>query len=146
MEIIKGYGAVAINYKTESVKDYVGKYTNGAGFDIVYDTVGGDNMLKSFEAATLNGHVISTVSLSAIDLSTVHFKGLSLHVVFMLIPMLHNFKREQHGEILRTIAKIAEAGALKPLLDEQEFSLENVGAAYARLESKNAIGKVVVEN
>lgn len=146
MKIIESYGAKAINYKTEQVEDYVKKHTNGIGFDIVYDTVGGENMLKSFEAAALNGQVATTVSLCELDLSTMHFKGLSLHVVFMLIPMLHNFKREQHGEILRNIAKIVEAGDLKPLLDEQQFSLENVGEAYARLESSKAIGKVVVEN
>lgn len=146
MEIIESYGAKAINYKTEQVEDYVKKHTNGMGFDVVYDTVGGQNMLKSFEAAALNGQVASTVSLCELDLSTMHFKGLSLHLVFMLIPMLHNFKRERHGEILRNLAKIAEAGELKPLLDEKQFSLENVGDAYARLESRNAIGKVVVEN
>lgn len=145
-EIIKSYGAKPINYKSESVEDYVQKHTNGAGFDVVYDTVGGENMLKSFEAAALNGQVATTVSLCELDLSTMHFKGLSLHVVFMLIPMLHNFKRERHGEILRNITKIAEAGDLKPLLDQQEFSIENVSDAYTRLESKNAIGKVVVEN
>lgn len=145
-EIVKSYGAKSINYKSESVEDYVKKHTNGAGFDVVYDSVGGENLLKSFDAAALNGQVATTVSLCEIDLSTVHFKGLSLHVVFMLIPMIHNFKREQHGEILRNITKITEAGNLKPLLDEQQFSLENVGEAYARLESKNAIGKVVVEN
>ncbi|WP_010521588.1 zinc-dependent alcohol dehydrogenase family protein [Aquimarina agarivorans] len=146
MEIIKGYDAEPINYKTEKVEDYVKKHTNGAGFDVVYDSVGGENLIKSFEAAALNGQVATTVSLCEIDLSTVHFKGLSLHVVFMLIPMIHNFKREQHGEILSNITTIAEAGYLKPLLDEQHFSLEKVGEAYARLESKNAIGKVVVEN
>lgn len=145
-EIVKSYGAKSINYKSESVEDYVKKHTNGGGFDVVYDTVGGENMLKSFEAAALNGQVATTVSLCKIDLSTAHFKGLSLHVVFMLIPMLHNFKREQHGEILRNITKIAEAGDLKPLLDEQQFSIENVGDAYARLESRKAIGKVVVKN
>ena len=145
-EIVKSYGAKAINYKSESVEDYVKKHTNGSGFDVVYDTVGGENMLKSFEAAALNGQVATTVSLCEIDLSTMHFKGLSLHVVFMLIPMLHNFKREQHGEILRNITKIAEAGDLKPLLDEQQFSIENVGEAYSRLESGKAMGKVVVEN
>jgi len=145
-EIVKSYGAKSINYKSESVEDYVKKHTNGAGFDVVYDTVGGENMLKSFEAAALNGQVATTVSLCEIDLSTMHFKGLSLHVVFMLIPMLHNFKREEHGEILRNITKIVEAGDLKPLLDEQQFSIENVGEAYARLESRKAIGKVVVEN
>lgn len=146
MEIIRSYGAEPIDYTKDKVEDYVAKHTNGVGFDVVYDTVGGENMLKSFEAAALNGQVISTVSLLSLDLSPVHFKGLSLHVVFMLLPMLHNFKREQHGEILQTIAKIAEVGHLKPLLDEQEFSLENVGEAYARLESKKAIGKVVVTN
>lgn len=145
-EIIKGYGAEPINYKTEQVEDYVKKHTNGAGFDVVYDSVGGENLIKSFEAAALNGQVATTVSLCEIDLSTVHFKGLSLHVVFMLIPMIHNFKREQHREILRHITKIIEAGDLKPLLDRQQFSLENVGEAYARLESGQATGKVVVEN
>ncbi|MEN0002639.1 MAG: zinc-dependent alcohol dehydrogenase family protein [Bacteroidota bacterium] len=146
MEIIRGYGAEPINYKSESVEDYVKKHTNGVGFDVVYDSVGGENLLKSFEATALNGQVATTVSLSQIDLSTMHFKGLSLHVVFMLIPMIHNFRREQHAEILSNITEIAEAGKLKPLLDEQQFSLENVGKAYARLESKKAIGKVVVEN
>lgn len=146
MEIIKNYGAEPINYKTEKVEDYVKKHTNGAGFDIVFDSVGGENMLKSFEAAALNGQVASTVSLCQLDLSTMHFKGLSLHVVFMLIPMLHNFQREQHGEILSNITKIVEAGNLKPLLDEQQFSLDNVGKAYAKLESRKAIGKVVVGN
>ncbi len=145
-EIIRNYGAEPINYKTERVKDYVNKHTNGVGFDIVFDSVGGENMLNSFEAAALNGQIASTVSLCEIDLSTVHFKGLSLHIVFMLIPMIHDFKRAEHGEILSDIAKIAETGHLKPLLDEQEFSLKNVGEAYARLESRKAIGKVVVEN
>ncbi len=144
MDIIRGYGATPINYKTEQVEDYANKHTNGVGFDVVFDSVGGENMLKSFEAAALNGQVATTVSLCELDLSTMHFKGLSLHVVFMLIPMLHNFKREEHGKILGDIAQIAEAGALKPLLDDEDFTLENVGAAYARLESKKAIGKVVV--
>lgn len=146
MEIIKSYGAEPINYKTETVEDYVNKHTNGSGFDIVYDSVGGENLLKSFEATALNGQVATTVSLTELDLSAMHFKGLSLHVVFMLIPMIHNYKREQHHDILNNLASIVEAGHLKPLLDAQQFTLDNVGEAYARLESRKAIGKVVVEN
>lgn len=146
LSIIEGLGGTAINYKTEQVEDYVKKYTDGAGFDVVFDSVGGENMLKSFEAAALNGQIASTVSLCELDLSTVHFKGLSLHVVFMLIHMLHDFRREEHGKILKDIARITEVGGLKPLIDEERFSLENVGEAYAKLESKMAIGKVVVEH
>ncbi len=146
LALIEQLGATGINYKTESVEQYVAKYTNGAGFDLVFDSVGGANMLNSFQAATLNGQVASTVSLCDLDLTLAHFKGLSLHVVFMLIPLLHNFKREQHGSILRGIAEIVESGGLKPVLDEERYSLEQVGEAHARLESRQAMGKVVIEN
>ena len=146
LQLIQELGAIPINYKTEKVEDYVQKHTQGIGFDIVYDSVGGGNLINSFEAATLNGHIATTVSLCELDLSLAHFKGLSLHVVFMLIPMLHNHKRETHGAILKNIAKIVEEGGLKPILDEQQFKLEDVGKAYARLESGKAMGKIVVEN
>ena len=64
----------------------------------------------------------------------------------MLIPMLHNFRRESHGEILRKLAQIVESGGLTPILDENRYSLEQAGQAHARLESRQAMGKVVVEN
>jgi len=145
LSIIDGYGAVPIDYRSDTVADYVAKHTGGAGFDVVYDSVGGANMAASFEAAALNGHVVSTVSMVELDLTPVHFKGLSLHVVFMLIPMLHNHKREEHGAILAAMAEIADAGGLRPLLDENRYKLADVGQAYDRLSSGKAIGKVVVE-
>jgi NADPH:quinone reductase-like Zn-dependent oxidoreductase len=146
LEMIEKLGARGINYKNESVEQYVTKHTDGAGFDIVFDSVGGANMSKSFEAAALNAQVATTVSMCELDLTTAHFKGLSLHVVFMLIPMLYNHKREQHAEILENIAKISEAGFLTPVLDENQYTLEEVASAYARLESGKAMGKVVISN
>ncbi|MEM8710934.1 MAG: zinc-dependent alcohol dehydrogenase family protein [Planctomycetota bacterium] len=145
-ELISKMGATPINYRTESVESYVAEHTGGAGFDVVFDSVGGLNMLKSFEAAALNGHVASTVAMCELDTTVAHFKGLSLHVVFMLIPMLHDHGRAVHADVLADLAKIAEAGGLKPLLDEERFGLEQVGDAYARLESGKAVGKVVVEH
>lgn len=142
--LIKKLGATAINYKTETVADYVEAHTQGAGFDVVYDSIGGANLLNSFDAAALNGQVATTVSMAEIDLTMAHFKGLSLHVVFMLIPMLHNHKRGQHGEILAMLAKIVDAGELTPVVDEQHFDLEEVGKAHDRLASGQGMGKVVV--
>lgn len=146
LALIEQLGATGINYKTESVEDYVAKHTGGAGFDLVFDSVGGANLTKSFEAAALNAQIATTVSMCELDLTPAHFKGLSLHVVFMLIPMLHNYKREQHAEILNNLAQIVESGGLKPVLDEERYSLEQAGQAYARLESGQAMGKVVVGN
>ena len=145
LTLIKELGGMGLNYKTEAVADYVDKYTDGAGFDLVFDSVGGLNMANSFEAAALNGQVVSTVALVELDLSVMHFKGLSLHVVFMLIPMIHEYKREEHANILRKLADIVDAGELRPVVDEQKYSLGEVGKAHDRLSSGQAIGKVVVE-
>ena len=88
--------------------------------------------------------VATTVSMVELDLSIAHFKGLSLHVVFMLIPMLHDYKREEHGNILTELAKIVDAGKLTPILDEKNFGLEEIGKAHDHLTSGQAMGKVVV--
>lgn len=101
-------------------------------------------MANSFEAARLNGQVVSTVSVVELDLSVAHFKGLSLHVVFMLIPMIHNQGREAPAHILRTLTAVVEAGGLLPVLDENTYSLSQAGDAHARLASGEAVGKVVV--
>ncbi|WGW05984.1 zinc-dependent alcohol dehydrogenase family protein [Tropicibacter oceani] len=142
---IKDLGGKPIDFMAETIDDYVAAHTGGAGFDVVYDTVGGANMTNSFAAAGLNAQIVTTVALLELDLSPAHFKGLSLHVVFMLLPMLHDVRREAHGEILAGLAKLVDAGEVKPMLDDQRFTLTEVGAAYARLKSGKAIGKVVVE-
>lgn len=145
LALIKELGATGINYKTQTVADYVEKHTHGAGFDIVFDSVGGANMTNSFEAAALNGQVATTVSMVELDLSLAHFKGLSLHVVFMLIPMIHNYKREAHAKILKSIAEIVDAGGLVPVVDDNKFALRDAGKAHDRLAGGQAMGKVVVE-
>ena len=145
MGVIQGYGATPIDFAAEKIVDYVAKYTDGAGFDLIFDTVGGANMTNSFEAAALNANIASTVGLLEIDLSPAHFKGLSLHIVFMLLPMLSNLGRENHGTILAQLAKIVDQGALKPLLDEAVYGLDNVAGAYDHLTSGKAIGKVVID-
>ncbi|WP_370981158.1 zinc-dependent alcohol dehydrogenase family protein [Agaribacterium sp. ZY112] len=144
LALIKQLGAKPINYKTETVDDYVQSHTNGAGFDAIYDSVGGAHLANSIQAAGLNAHISTTDSFAEVDLSLAHLKGLSLNVVFMLIPMIHNVGREQHGKILAELASIVDAGALKPVLTEQQFSLEQTAAAHDYAEAGTGMGKVVI--
>lgn len=141
---IKAMGATPINYRSTPVADYVAQYTGGAGFDVVFDTVGDSNMLKSFEAAGLNAHVVTTTTLLDLNLTLAHLKGLTIHVVFMLIPMLHNHKREAHHDILASIAGITEAGHYMPLLDASQFGVTEVAQAHQHLASGRAQGKIVL--
>lgn len=144
-EIARSLGAdETILYREEPVADYVQRLTAGRGFDVVIDTVGGPNLDKSFEAAALTGRVAATAARSTHDLSPLHGKGLSLHVVFMLIPMLHDLGRDRHGRIMQALSALADAGKLRPLIDEHRFDLAQAADAYRYLESGKARSKVVV--
>ena len=136
---------VAINYLDSSVDKFVSEYTQGEGFDLVFDTVGNDNLQNAFKAAKLNGTVVSTVSLSKQDLTLVHAKGLSLHLVYMLLPMLSGINRAYHGKVLSRLADLVERQKIRPLLARKAFSFTEVGMAHAYLES-GAIGKIVLIN
>jgi NADPH2:quinone reductase len=133
-----------IHYKNEAVQAYVGRITRGRGFDVTFDTVGGTNLEKSFEAAARCGRVAAIAARGRADLTLLHMKGLTLHAVFMLIPMLHGAGREHHGEILNTLARLVDEGRVRPLIDEERFSFRDVAAAHRKLELGRAVGKVVL--
>jgi len=145
-DIARSLGADdVILYGTEAVPDYVRRLTADRGFDVVIDTVGGENLDRSFQAASSGGRIAATAARSTHDLSPLHAKALSLHVVFMLIPLLDNTGREDHGRIMGEVAALAEAGRLRPLVDPSRFGLEQLPDAFRLLESGKASGKVVVD-
>jgi NADPH2:quinone reductase len=144
-QLVKTLGAdVVINYRRQSVEEYVLEHTNGKGFDVVFDTVGNGNIQNAFKAAKLNGIVVSLVSLSSQDLTLLHTKGLTLHLVYMLIPMLFNVSRMRHGQILTDLAQLVDEGKLRPLLDPKQFNFTEIAEAHRYAESGSAIGKVTL--
>lgn len=147
MDIAKQLGADAvINYKNNDVASYVAEHTNGAGFDVVFDTVGGDNLNECIKAAALFGKVVSILGAGQYDLTPAFMKGLSIHMVLQPLPLITGVKREHYQYILQRIAKLVDAGVIKPLVDEKVFSISQVGEAHAHLEQGHAVGKVVLAN
>lgn len=145
MGIATEFGAVPINYETESVDSYVQQHTQGDGFDIVYDTVGGPTLDASFAAARIyHGHVVSCLAWGTHALAPLSFRGATYSGIFTLLPLLTGLGRFHHGEILAEAACMVDAGKLKVRLDSQHFSLGEVAAAHAWVTSGNAKGKVVV--
>ncbi|MFF5124906.1 zinc-binding dehydrogenase [Dactylosporangium aurantiacum] len=139
-------GATPIDYTTTPVTDYVAEHTGGEGFDVVFDTVGGATLDLSFTAVrTYTGHVVSALGWGTHSLAPLSFRGASYSGVFTPLPMLTGRGREHHGEILREVADLVDAGALKPLLDPRRFTLATVADAHAAVESGAATGKVVID-
>ncbi|MDP6546914.1 MAG: zinc-dependent alcohol dehydrogenase family protein [Phycisphaerae bacterium] len=133
-----------INYRQESVEQYVERLTGGAGFDIVYDTVGGGVLDQSFRAARKKGQVINILGFNSHDLSPAFRKGLTLHMENMTLPLLTGAGRAGQGEILRQAADLVEAGKLKPLLDPHLFTFDQANEAHALYESRKHVGKIVL--
>jgi NADPH:quinone reductase len=137
--------ATAIDYRAESVEAYVERLTRGAGFDVVFDTLGDLHLEQPFQAAKNGGQIVSTRTLAQLDLRPMHVKGLSLHVIFILLPLLTGEGRERHGTILREVAALVDEGKLRPLVDDSPFTLATAAEAYRRMQSSEATGKVVID-
>lgn len=134
-----------IRYDEEAVDDYVERCTDGRGFDLVFDTVAGDNVRRAIEAARLNGAVATVgAPAQAEDVQPAFRTAVSLRPVLMLLPMLHGVGRAHHGAILRQAAALVDDGALRPLIDERAFTFDAIGEAHAYAESGAQVGKVVV--
>jgi len=144
--IVRNFGATnVVFYKEEKPSDYVTRVTDGRGFPVIIDTVGGSNLANSFEAAAISGRISTTAARATLDLSPVHGKGLTFGVVFTLIPMLYDIGAERHGQILRSVAEMVDRGAIKPLIDERRFELSDAPRGYELLQSGNARGKIVID-
>ena len=64
----------------------------------------------------------------------------------MLLKILNKESRKEYGEILEKITNIIEDGKLRPLLDPNIFTFDEVSKAHEHLESGKAIGKIVLVN
>lgn len=142
-EIARSLGAdETILYRDLSVADYVAQHAGGKGYDVVFDTVGGANLDASFEAARFGGTVVNIAARSTHDLSPMHARSLTLHVVFLVGQVANPLNRHTIRPRLEALRGLVESGQLKPILDSERFAFEAVSEAHARLESGKAIGKV----
>jgi NADPH2:quinone reductase len=145
IDVAAGLGATPIDYKALSVHEYVAKYTDGAGFDVIYDTVGGKTLDDSFSAVRLyTGHVLSCLGFGTHALAPLSFRGATYSGVFTLLPLITGNGRLHHGEIMAAVAKLADEGKLKPLLAIERFNASTIGQAHS-LVALGSLGKVVVE-
>lgn len=144
--IASSLGADDVAIRTSAdFEDHLDTLTEGRGFDVVFDTVGGDNLNHAIKQVGLNGQVVTLVTRQSYDLSAAMTKALSIHIVFMLVPLIHNLQRERHGAILEKIAELVAQGSVMPLLDRHFFNMESTTRAFDRVADGEAIGKVVVE-
>ncbi len=151
ISLVKELGAdKVIDYTSQNYLD------EGAAFDVVYDTLGGNHTMDSFKVLKDGGRVVSIKG----TVDTITAKQLGLNKLIQMIIAFQARKvfkaaskmnasyrflyMSPNGEQLKKIAKLSESGAIKPIIDKTYKFSESI-QALEYLSKGHAKGKVVVK-
>jgi NADPH:quinone reductase-like Zn-dependent oxidoreductase len=147
---VKALGAdVVIDYKKQNFDEVLKDY------DAVFETLGGENQLRSFKVLKRGGILVSIVGMPRADWA--RKQGLPFFMPWLLNLM--NRKNDQaaraqgvewdmvlmeaNGTQLDAIGRMAVDGKLKPVID-RVFPLESTREALIHSQSGRAKGKIVI--
>ncbi len=145
MLAIEAGATACVDLSQTSPQDVIDNYTDGKGFDVIFDTVGGEALDSAFKMVRPSGDIVTVVGAASHNLAPLYLKGANLHMVLVLTPIMFGMNKEKQGEILERIAQLAEAGKLKPRLDPQRFALSQTADAHHKYEAGQAKGKIVID-
>lgn len=115
----------------------------GERFNKVLDTFGGAGLQTALELAAPYAQVATINARNQYDLSQAHAKALTLHAIFILLPLLRQENMAAHGDCLRTLTAGIEAGELKGL-PLQRYGMSDVAAVHSRYESGTLTNKAIM--
>ena len=132
-----------INYKTQDVVQAVMKLTDNKGVNLVVDSVGGSTLQGSILSLGYRGRV-SMVGAAGrepmrVDVGSLMGGNRSLSGVFLGAEIATD---RVHNMIQSLVDEVAQ-GKLKVLIDKT-FALSDAAAAHAYIESRKAVGRVLL--
>ena len=151
VEFVKSLGADnVVDYKTTAFEQVL------QGYDMVFETLGGDNLAKSFYVLKPGGIVVSIVGIPTAEWGKK--EGLPIYIQWLLsllnIKPNQTAKRlgvryvpflmEADGQQLAHIGSLAAQGIIKPIID-RTYPLEQTKDALLYLQTSRATGKIIIE-
>jgi NADPH:quinone reductase-like Zn-dependent oxidoreductase len=150
IDLAKQLGAdIAIDYKAQKFDALL------ADYDLVFDTQGDDTQHRSFSVLKRGGTLVTIAGIPTAEFG----REWGVNPIVRLVMGFKNrvsskLARERgvnfkylfmhpSGDQLRNIAKLIEAGKIKPVIDKT-FDLDHVRDALSYSESGRAVGKVVI--
>ncbi|MGH3561921.1 MAG: NADP-dependent oxidoreductase, partial [Mycobacterium sp.] len=151
VEWVKDLGAdVVIDYKTDDFETILRDY------DVVFDTLGGETLDKSFRVLKPGGKVISVAGPPEPDFAKEF--GLNWFLIQAMRVLSLKIRRKAkrrgvgysflfmkaNGDQLRELGSLIDSGAIRPVID-RVFPFQSTLEALAYVEQGRAKGKVVVK-
>jgi len=162
LQFLRSQGVEKVfNYRTADYVDWVRSETHDRGVDVAFNSVGGRTFKKDLKLLDAGGKLVlygvadrsSGGKGNWANLGLVWKMGLLIPVQLMMrsvgiigVNMLTI--GDSRPDILRgcleKTVELFNAGSIKPVVDSI-FTPSDIGAAHARLESRESIGKIVVK-
>jgi NADPH2:quinone reductase len=144
LERLRPYGLdQGINYSHDDWVGEVRAATGGRGVDLVVDSVGGSVLAGSVQSLTYRGRCITVGNAGRepqpLDVSMLMMGNQSLTGVFLGAEIANERARAMIGRLVDEVA----AGRLQVVVD-RTFPLADAAAAHAYIESRQAVGRVVL--
>ena len=133
--------AFAINYQSEDFVERVRQITGGQGLKVVYDSVGKDTFVRSFDCLRPFGLAANFGNASGkvppIDLGQLAAKG----SIYVTRPTLftHIATRESTQAMADDLFAVVKSGAVKIRID-QRYALKDAAQAHRDLEARRTTG------
>ena len=146
--LVQGLGAEKIIlYKEQDFVAQVLQWTTGKGVDVVFDTVGGENFLRSMNAVRVGGKIVTLLStpLALADTQLARLRNLSLCYELMLAPQVLKLHEERIRQrmILEQCTQLIESGELGVLVSHA-LPLAEAAQAHRIIEQGGVMGKIVL--
>jgi NADPH2:quinone reductase len=124
----------------------VRRLTDNRGVDVVYDPVGGDRFLDSVRSMAPGGRLL-VVGFAGGSIPSVQVNRLLLRntsVVGVAWPEYARVDPQMPQECAAGLARMYAAGYIKPIVGKR-FPLERAADALREIESRRAVGKIVLD-
>jgi NADPH2:quinone reductase len=134
-----------INYQTTDTVAEVRKLTGGHGADVVIDSVGGPILRDSLRCLAYRGRCVSVGQAGRspagpLDISPMQGNNQTLTSYFLGAELITDSRaRDRIAALLSDVA----SGALRVLIDRR-YPLAEAAAAHAYVESRQAVGRVLL--
>lgn len=144
LEKLKAFGLThGVNYRTHDVVQEVMRLTGGKGCDVIVDSVGGPTLQSSILSLAYRGRV-SMVGQAGrepmtVDVGSMMVGNRSLSGVFLGAEIATDRVQKNIRRLIEDVAR----GDLKVLIDK-EFPLSEAAAAHRYIESRQAVGRVLL--
>src|SRR3954466_9222116 len=146
LERLKAFGLDhGINYARDNFVERTRELTGGRGADVILDSIGGQTLSDGIGALAYRGTLVSVGVAgragSDVEARALWMQNNALRGVFLGGALLSEYPRV-HAMIAELFEQVAD-GRLRVEID-RTFPLAEAGAAHAYIESRQALGRVVL--